>query len=110
MGQPTKTQAEQFDMLFPMLKAVAEEIRELSKKKQDGVLNQIKVKAINRILAKVKAILNDDPTVEFLDLLDEIELPTNSDAVLMIAQFEAAMKQFKAKYYSNFDERWVTKG
>lgn len=84
---PTKANAEEFDMLFPILDSVFNEIKELSKKKQDGALNQVKVKMTNRILSKVKTILKDDPTVEFLDLLDEVTLPTNSDAVLMIAQF-----------------------
>jgi len=98
-SKPTKAQAEQFDMLFPILDSVFSELKELSKKKQDGALNELKVKMTNRILAKVKIILDDDPTVEFLDLLDEVSLPTNSDAVLIIAQFKAAMEQYKGKHY-----------
>jgi hypothetical protein len=77
-SMPTRAQSEQFDMLFPILESVFNEIKELSKKKQDGALNEIKVKMTNRILTKIKAFLNDDPTVEFLDLLDEVALPTNS--------------------------------
>ena len=53
----------------------------------------------NRIQAKVKSILNDDLTVEFLDLLDEVTLTTNSDTVLIIAQFKAAMQQYKDIHY-----------
>lgn len=97
--KPTKENAEQFDMLSPILDSVYIEIKELFKKKQDGALNEIKVKMTNRILAKVKLILKEDPTVEFLDLLDEVSLPTNSDAVLIIAQFKAAMQQYKDKHY-----------
>lgn len=109
-SRPTKAQAEQFDMLFPILESVFNEIKELSKKKQDGALNELKVKMTNRILSKVKTILNDDPTVEFLDLLDEITLPTNSDAVLIIAQFKAAMEQFKDKHFgwNGSDNVWDT--
>ncbi len=98
-GKPSKANAEQFDMLSPILNSVYDEIKELSKKKQDGVLNELKVKMTNRILSKVKTILKDDPTVEFLDLLDEESLPTNSDSVLIIAQFQAAMKQYHNKHY-----------
>ena len=98
--QPTKETASQFDMLFPILESVFNELKELSKKRQDGALNDIKIKMTNRILQKVKFILKDDPTIEFLDLLDEVLLPTNSDAVLIIAQFKAAMEQFKNKHYS----------
>ena len=96
---PTISQSEDFDMLSPILDSVFRETKELSTKKQDGVLNELKIKMINRILAKMKTILKNDPTIEFLDLLDEETLPINSDAVFVIAQFEAAMKQFKEKYY-----------
>lgn len=98
--KPSKANAEQFDMLFPILDSVFNEIKELSKKKQDGALNELKVKMTNRVLTKVKSILNDDPTVEFLDLLDEEIFPTNSDAVLIISQFKAAMQQYRCKHYA----------
>jgi len=104
--RPTKAQVEQYDMLLPILESVFEEIRELSKKKQDGALNEIKVKMTNRILSKVKSILNDDPTIEFLDLLDEEALPTNSDAVLIIAQFKAALQQYKTKHFEYNGRKW----
>ncbi|TYA84064.1 hypothetical protein [Seonamhaeicola marinus] len=109
-GKPTKANAEQFDMLSPILDSVYEEIKELSKKKQDGALNALKVKMTNRILSKVKTILKDDPTVEFLDLLDEESLPTNSDAVLIIAQFKAAMEQYHNKHYgwNGIEHGWST--
>jgi hypothetical protein len=109
-NKPTKAKTEQYDMLYPILESVYNEIKELSKKKQDGVLNEIKVKMTNRILAKVKTILEDDPTVEFLDLLDEVSLPTNSDAVLIITQFKAAMEQFKSKHHGwdGYENGWHT--
>ena len=97
--KPTMSDADQFDMLFPILKSVYYEIKELSKKKQDGVLNELKVKMTNRVLIKVKTILNNDQTIEFLDLLDDVNLPTNSDAVLIIAQFRAAMLQYREKHF-----------
>jgi hypothetical protein len=108
--KPTKAEAEQFDMLFPILKSVYDEIKELSKKKQDGALNEVKVKMTNRVLEKAKSVLNDDPTVEFLDLLDDEVFPTNSDAVLIIAQYLAAMKQFRDKHFgwSGSDHIWFT--
>jgi hypothetical protein len=96
---PTKENTVQFDMLFPILESVFGELKELSKKKQDGALNEIKVKITNKILSKVKTILKDDPTVEFLELLDDVSLPTNSDAVLIITQFKAAMEQYKSKHF-----------
>ncbi|MEO8854752.1 MAG: hypothetical protein ABI359_13300 [Ginsengibacter sp.] len=108
--RPNRETTEQFDMFFPILESVYSEIKELSKKKQDGALNEMKVKLTNRVLSKVKTILKDDPTLEFLDLLDEVSLPTNSDAVLIIAQFKGAMKQFKNRHFdtTTIDEDWMT--
>lgn len=59
---------------------------------------------------KVKTILKDDPTIEFLDLLDEVKLPTNSDAVIIVAQFKAAMHQYKEKHFrwNGSKQAWTT--
>jgi len=103
---PSKADIDQFVMLYPMLDAVLSEIRELSKKKQDGVLNNLKVKKINKLLEKIKSVLANEPMVEFLDLLDEEALPTNSDAVLMIVHFKSAMEQFRDKYFSFDGNAW----
>jgi hypothetical protein len=97
--RPKKEQVEKFDMLQPMLESFLTEVRELSKKKPDGPLNGVKIKMINRILAQVKEALSTDASVEYLDLLDEEVLPQNSDAVLILGQYSAAMEQFKAKHY-----------
>ena len=97
---PNSDKIKKFEMLFPMVNSDLNEIRELSKKKQDEPLNKFKVKTINKKLEQVKVILSDEPTAEFLELLDEETLPSNSDAVLMISQFIQAMEQFKTKYYT----------
>ena len=109
---PTNSQAEKYELLYPLLKSILFEIKELSRKKQDEPLNKLKVGKVNKILSQIKTdVLNDDPSQEFLDLLDDETLPTNSDAVLIIAQYEAAMAQFHAKHYG-YDgntHRWLTK-
>ncbi|MBK7809548.1 MAG: hypothetical protein IPJ51_25185 [Saprospiraceae bacterium] len=97
---PDSDKTKKFEMLFPMVNSDLNEIRELSKKKQDEPLNKFKVKTINKKLERVKEILIDEPTFDFLELLDDETLPSNSDAVLMISQFIQAMEQFKKKYYT----------
>lgn len=109
---PTNRQVAQFELLSPLLKSVLFEVKELSKKKQDENLNKLKVGIINKILSQIKTeILNNDPLIEFLDLLDNETLPTNSDAVLIIAQYDAAMSQFRDKYHGwdGINQRWFTK-
>lgn len=109
---PTREMVEKFNMLSPMLDSALSEMREFSKKKQDGILNPLKVKLINRLLNDIKTSLSSDPSTGYLDVLDEETLPQNSDAVLVLGQFRAAMDQFKSKYYGydreNHDHRWFT--
>ena len=100
-NRPTKDTVARFKMLSPMLSSLLDEVREFSKKKPDGVLNKFKVATLNRTLKDIKDILSSDPSNQYLDLLDEDSLPQNSDAVLVLGQFQAAMSHFKSKYYGN---------
>ena len=110
--KPTKAQAEEFEMLWPILKALLAETKELSKKKADNPLNKLKVGMINKVLDRVKELLAADPAIKFLELLDDETLPSNSDAVFIITQYDAAMKQYKDKHYGYDDEeeeyQWLT--
>lgn len=109
--KPTNAQAEEFDMLWPILKSLLAETKELSKKKADNPLNKLKVGMINKVLERVKKLLASDPTIKFLELLDDETLPSNSDAVFIIAQYDAAMKQYKGKHYgyeSGMGDHWFT--
>ncbi len=76
-----------------------DEFQELSKKKPEGVLNKRKVEIVNRLLKDVYKVIEGEPTRAYLDLLDEDDLPQNSDVVLMLGQAVAAMNAFKSKYY-----------
>jgi len=108
---PSNAQVETYELLYPILEKVLIEVKELSKKKQDEVLNKLKVKMINRILEEIKTSLVGQPTIQFLDSLDDETLPTNSDTVLILAQFQAAMNVFHNEYYSwdGTDWRWFTR-
>lgn len=109
---PTKTQVAEFEMLWPILKSLLAETKELSKKKADNALNKLKVGMINKVLVQIKGILSDDPSLQFLELLDNETLPSNSDAAFIMAQYDAAMQQFKDKHHrydnSTYQDRWFT--
>lgn len=62
------------------------------KRSKMSLLNKFKVKTINKKLGQVLEILKNEPTHEFLELLDEDTFPSNSDAVLMISQFLKAFR------------------
>jgi len=108
---PSNEKVDKFDMLEPLLESIYHEMSEFSRKKQDLQLNKLKANIINKILEEIRSILSDEPTIEFLDLLEEDTLPTNSDAVLIIGQYRRVMQQFKNKYYMYDDgeRRWSTK-
>ena len=107
--EPTRAQAEEFDMLWPILKSLLAETKELSKKKADNPLNKLKVRMVNKVLVQVKKLLATDPTMQFLELLDDETLPSNSDTVFIITQYDAAMEQYKDKHYSYTSEEWFTR-
>lgn len=72
---------------------------ELSKKKQDSIVDRLKIKRRNRLLAELGKVIKDDPNHGFVDMLDEETLPQNSDAVLILSQWKAALAQFRSRHY-----------
>ena len=95
----TTERAEAYEELMPLLESMYREFQELSKKKPDAVLNKRKVEIVNRLLRDVYHVLEGQTSSAYLDLLDEDDLPQNSDVVLMLSQTVAAMRQFKSTYY-----------
>jgi hypothetical protein len=92
------------------------EVRELSKKKPDATLSKGKVSIINRALSDLQKILKEEPQGKFLDLLTDDELPQNSDGVLVMVQYESALRAFHARYNKrvydstshSHKDRWIT--
>lgn len=109
---PTDAQVKQLDMLWPMMESALAEMRDFSKKKPEEVLNPLKVKVLNRLLTDIKKALGEDPSVQYLDALDDALLPENADAVLILGQYKAAMTQFREQYYryesGTGSHRWFT--
>ncbi|MEU8178993.1 hypothetical protein AB0C14_39550 [Microbispora hainanensis] len=109
---PTNEQAATYDRLVPMLEAAHREMTELSKKKQDGIVNTLKIKMLNRLLSELSKVIENDPSYAFVDMLDEETLPQNSDAVLVLSQWQAALKQYRDRHYGydsyEHESRWFT--
>jgi len=102
---------DQYQLLLPLLRSLLHEMKQLSGKKQELQLNKLKVRKINEILIQTRALLEAEPTGRFLELLDDDTLPTNSDAVLIMAQHETAMQSFHEKFYGywqyNKNNWWI---
>ena len=96
---PTEKNIEDYKLLKDMLHSQKKEFDLLSKKKVDGQLNPMKIKMVNRVLEPLKELCKQEQSHKFLDTLNEDEMPTYSDVVLIISQYETAMIEFRSKYY-----------
>lgn len=106
----TSEKATTHDTTMPLLDSMYSEFKELSKKKPDAAVSKRKINIANRLLARVRTILNDEESIDFLDLLDEDDVPQVSDVTLILSQYVAAMKEFHKKYHGwdGPEERWFT--
>ena len=95
----TEDKAQTHDTTMPLLEAMYVEFKELSKKKPDSAVSKSKIKITNRLLEKVRTVLEDSSSIEFLDLLDEDDVPQVSDVTLILSQYVASMKAFYEKHY-----------
>jgi hypothetical protein len=82
----------------PLLDAMLTEIKELAKKKPDAVMSKANVARVNRLLTDLRECLRDEDTSKYLDVLDEDTLPQYSDALIIMSQFQAALKAFQSRY------------
>ena len=96
---PTEKNIEDYSLLKDMLRAQRQEFDLLSKKKSDGPLNKMKIKMVNRVLKPLNELLKNESSHKFLDVLHEDEMPTNSDVVLIISQYEEALQKFRDRYF-----------
>ncbi|MBR1146319.1 hypothetical protein [Bradyrhizobium sp. AUGA SZCCT0431] len=82
-----------------IFEALLEEVRELSKKKPDATMSSGKVKIVNRVLKDLLTFLKDEPEGKYLEELDDDELPQVSDALLVMVQFNTALKKFFERHH-----------
>jgi hypothetical protein len=108
---PTEEQVKKYNYLSLMLDSALSEMRDFAKKKQDGILSDTKIKILNRLLTDLRQILVSEESVNYLDPLDEEKLPQNSDAVLILGQYRAAMNSFENRHHKtiNYTKTWITK-
>ncbi len=107
----TKEKAHIYDTTMPLLKAMYSEFKELSKKKSDAAVSKSKIKISNRLLEKVRQVLKNESEIEFLDLIDEDEIPQVSDVTLILSQYVAAMESYREFHYgwNGSEQDWFIK-
>ena len=95
-GMSADQKADSWEMVNPLLEAMFSEFKDLSKKKPDGAVSKAKIGVVNRLLEACRQILADEGSLVFLDVLEEDDVPQNSDVTLMLSQYAAAMDQFRS--------------
>lgn len=88
-------QIEEAKLLEAQLDKAYYEMCDFAKKNPSEKVSLLKIRLINRILSRIKEMLKDDPTGEFLDLMNEDELPSTSDAVMIMGQHCSALHQYR---------------
>jgi hypothetical protein len=85
-----------FEKVQSQLEGLHSEIGALSKKSQNDALNKFKLKFVNQILVEANKILgkNYKPFSDF-ELFNEDEIPSNSDATMIISQYLGCMEQLR---------------
>jgi hypothetical protein len=99
-GKTTSKKASTHEVMTPLLDAMFEEFKDLAKKKPDAAVSKGKLVIANRLLNRIREVLADEESIEFLDLLNEDDVPQASDVTLVFSQYVAAMQAFKGKYNS----------
>lgn len=105
----THKKVQEYEAVIGVFNELFKELKDLGKKKPETTLSASKVKLINRVLSDAKDLLKGAPDHKYLDLLDNDALPQYGDAILILSQFEGALKSFKERHYgyqSGVGEAW----
>lgn len=98
---------DKFEKIEAQLKALHEEIGMLSKKKPDDGINTFKLKLVNNVIEKSNELLGTEskPFPEF-DKFDLDSIPTNSDVVMILAQYLNCMEKLRSDNIDLKHGRW----
>jgi hypothetical protein len=86
--------------LRPLIDGLYRDLTVLAGRKQEAPLSKAKITMMNKLLNDAKMLLADEPTCNYLELLDEQAIPNNADALLILGQYKTALERFQAKYSS----------
>lgn len=103
----------EFEKLEQQLHSFLAEISELSKKKPNDPLNKFKLKFINSTLTKLNRLLKDDRPFGDFDQFDPDDLPSNSDVVVILSQYAAAVHRFRIDNSAEDEDGdwcWIVRG
>jgi len=95
----TRKKADEYDSFYEVFSHLYKELKVLGSKKPAEILSESKVVIVNRLLKDIQKTMKGEPEHKYLDLLDDEALPQYSDAILILSQYDGALKAFKERYY-----------
>jgi len=106
----TKEEVDTFEKLQAQLGGLHTEISALSKKSQNDPLNKFKLKFVNQILSEANQLLGEKykPFGDF-SLFNEEDMPTNSDAAMMLTQYLNCFEKLRSdniKKEKEYPQHW----
>lgn len=96
-----------FEKLAGQLEGVYDELSVLSKKNPNDAVNKFKLKFVNSLLIESNSYLSDAyrPFVDF-EVFDFDEIPQNSDAVFILAQYLQCFEKLRADNVVSRNGTW----
>lgn len=91
----TLRDVECFEKLESQIHSTRREIAELSKKKPNDPLSTFKLKYLDSALANCNTLLGSDSALEGFSTFGEDQVPTNSDAVFVLAHYCDALHRYR---------------
>ncbi len=101
-----KSDVPQFEKLEQQLHSFLAEISELSRKKPNDGMNKFKLKFINSTLDGLNKLLKDDRPFKDFKQFDADDLPSNSDVIVILAQYAAATHRFRTENTTHDEGTW----
>lgn len=100
-------QIQEFIKVQSQIKGSYDEVGILSKKNPDGVINEFKLKFINKTLIEANKLLTESykPFDDFNNF-DETKLPFNSDVVFMLSHYLECMEKLRRDNIVNDYGTW----
>jgi len=102
----SEADVQDFERLEQQLHSMLTEMSELSKKRANDGLNKFKLKLVNVLLEGINKFLGDQRPFKEFETFDENDLPTNSDVVVMLSQYAAAIFQHRVENTEYLDYKW----
>jgi len=107
----SSTQVAEFETIQSQLDGLCEEIRALAVKRPNDTLNKFKLGVVNGLLRRTNELLGKQAPLEGFEQFSEVELPSNSDVLVVLSQYLVFLEQIRSdNIMQDMAGRWVWMG